>query len=689
MANPQSSPRAPRRWPWGLGLAMLGLLGILCIAVPLLFWSSSVDGLEPPPPAPPLDVSAFPAPRPPVTTRSTATRPARPPQVTPPPVPTGPIVDRRRTQEGAAPQAKPAAPPERLPPRPPGGPLPGDPAEEEWDRSEEARRRGVTRYGGSQQTEGAVEAGLAWLAVHQAPDGTWSRLHFDRQCPAGDRCGGVAVTRLNVDLDPGLTGLALLAFLGAGYTDQTGPYPLVVRGAVDALLQLQVAAGGFGVSDAMAGYNDALATLALAEYLALSGDDRVRPALERAAQNLVASQQALGGWDYRRAPNTGRNDSSITAWMVQALHACLAVDVDVPRNTLIRAALHFQRATEPDGRVRYADSGTGFRLDDNYRPRYQHGPGMFAAGLMSTQMLGWRLDAPQPLRQRGLLLDHLPSAARARGRDPTQFHSEYYWYYGTLAMFQRGGQDWERWNARLRDEILPLQERELTRDGLRKHTFGSWVPFGPNWGLFGRMGGRVYATAIATLTLEIYYRHTPTFLTEDVLFSAGDWRTHLAEQSPRERLLALEVLRELRLEVAEPVLVDLLRDTDLRLGLGAAAALAEIDSPLGVPLLDRTISTLPPWEQPRFVAALERGRAVLSMKPTEGHVRYVDGEQRLATIEISRSYVGMRLTLRRGDRDLGELRVVQRFTGRTLAVAEWSDTTLPILPTAGDRLVGR
>ena len=33
----------------------------------------------------------------------------------------------------------------------------------------------------------------------------------------------------------------------------------------------------------------------------------------------------------------------------------------------------------------------------------------------------------------------------------------YYWYYGTLAMYQHGGASWTRWNAQVRDAIVGRQ----------------------------------------------------------------------------------------------------------------------------------------------------------------------------------------------------------------------------------------
>jgi hypothetical protein len=560
----------------------------------------------------------------------------------------------------------------------------------EWNRSAEARQRGLNTFGGTPQTESAVEAGLAWLAAHQSRAGTWDRLHFDRRCPPDDRCPGPAIRREDQELTAGLSGLALLAFLGAGYTGREGPYTNVVDAGVDALVRLQEPHGGFSQSDGMAGYNDALATLALGEYFALTHDNLVRSPLENAVGRLVADQQQLGGWDYSRAPGSGRNDTSISAWVVQALHACAAAGIEVPRETLVRAALHFSGATERDGRVRYADAEPGVSLDDRLRPVFRYGPGMLAAGLTCEQLLGWRLDAPTPLRQRALVLADLPSAGKARGRDATGLHNEYYWYYGTLAMFQRGRTDWEEWNARLRDAILPLQERATVAGGRHKHhTYGSWPAYGANWGVFGRMGGRIYTTAICTLTLEIYYRHTPAFLAGDVLFSADDWRAHLEHLPLRDRVSAIACLGQLRLEIGEPALVELLADEDERVAVPAAEALAWLDSPAGLPVIDKAITEAPLWQQQALQSARDRAQAVRALPPVEGRVRLFDPKTARATLDLPRSYVGMAVRVQRADEEIARLRVIQRFTDRTVVVAERVEPAGAASPKTGDRAVGQ
>jgi hypothetical protein len=75
----------------------------------------------------------------------------------------------------------------------------------------------------------------------------------------------------------------------------------------------------------------------------------------------------------------------------------------------------------------------------------------------------------------------------------------YYWYYGTLCMFQKGGDHWKSWNEPMK-QILPEKQR---KDG---DFDGSWdVFYDFNGGHI--YGGRVMSTSLGALCLEVYYRY--------------------------------------------------------------------------------------------------------------------------------------------------------------------------------------
>ena len=70
-----------------------------------------------------------------------------------------------------------------------------------------------------------------------------------------------------------------------------------------------------------------------------------------------------------------------------------------------------------------------------------------------------------------------------------------YWYFGTYAMFQMGGDHWHAWNGAL--SMLTEHQRQ---DG---NFAGSWDPIG----VWDQNGGRVFVTALNTLTLEASHRY--------------------------------------------------------------------------------------------------------------------------------------------------------------------------------------
>lgn len=128
-----------------------------------------------------------------------------------------------------------------------------------------------------------------------------------------------------------------------------------------------------------------------------------------------------------------------------------------------------------------------------YRSRMQPTPSMTAEALFCKQMLGILRTNPASQEAVEYLLKHPPKRSEL---------NLYYWYYGTLAIYQYGGEPWRVWNESLRDQLIA--EQRTSGDEA-----GSWDPKGP-WGPYG---GRVYSTALSTLCLEVYYRFLPLYQT--------------------------------------------------------------------------------------------------------------------------------------------------------------------------------
>jgi len=100
-----------------------------------------------------------------------------------------------------------------------------------------------------------------------------------------------------------------------------------------------------------------------------------------------------------------------------------------------------------------------------------------------------------------------PHAIDLIGRTPPVWSDEggidfYYWYFGTAACFQAGGDAWRRWNDAVGAALLPHQRGE--ESGCAR---GSWDPVDP----WGPEGGRVYSTSVGALCMEMKARYDRVF----------------------------------------------------------------------------------------------------------------------------------------------------------------------------------
>jgi hypothetical protein len=337
------------------------------------------------------------------------------------------------------------------------------------NRSEQAVKRG-----GSTASEQAVGRALEWLAAHQHPDGHWDVDGFQSLCPQGKVCSGTGSQNRD---DCAVTGLVLLTFLGAGNTHWEGKHATVVLNGLNWLLAQMKPNGDLRGTGRM--YSQGIATVALSEAYGMSGDDKLREPVERAVKFIVAAQNpTTGGWRYLPGQY---GDTSIFGWQLMALKSASLAGIEVPETTWQKSRTWLQLVGS--GRHRGLAA---------YQPTEQATPPMTAEALACRVFLGESTDSPT-----------LREAADYLMQYPPQWHREnlYYWYYGTVATFQMGGDYWSRWNNSLRDILIEHQ----ARDG---HAAGSWDP-NPTVDTWGKEGGRVYSTALATLCLEVYYRFLP------------------------------------------------------------------------------------------------------------------------------------------------------------------------------------
>jgi hypothetical protein len=436
------------------------------------------------------------------------------------------------------------------------------PAEAFRQRHPARRGQEAQKYGGSEASEQAVERGLAFLAKLQWPDGRW-RFHaipesletwpaelqarqqpdllgkmaeqllqetagpdpaqqgqqrraviqrlLERRASGGLDAAGWSQLAQTVreavflpgrqESDSAATGLVLLAFLGAGYTHQEGPYRTQVQRGLEWLLANQKENGDLwgyaqGTPDTWL-YSHGIAAIALCEAYGMTRDPGLRQPAEQAIAFIVAAQHPTrGGWRYR--PREG-SDTSVSGWQLMALKSAQMAGLPIPSSTLdlVSRWLELAKAPGADG-ARYVYNPFPSEAD----PAFWREPtmSMTAEAMLMRMYLGWNRD--HPLLQRGaeFLQANLPEL----GTPDRPTRDAYYWYYATQVMFQMAGAYWEAWNHKLRPylETSQIQQGPLT---------GSWDPVRPVPDRFAHDGGRLYVTAMHLLMLEVYYRHLPLF----------------------------------------------------------------------------------------------------------------------------------------------------------------------------------
>ncbi|MCP4782536.1 MAG: terpene cyclase/mutase family protein [Fuerstiella sp.] len=351
------------------------------------------------------------------------------------------------------------------------------------NRSDAGRKVMLQKHGGSQASESAVRQALEWLASVQHPQGWWD---FGNVGPSGNAG--------TINNPIGGTAYALLPFLAAGQTHREGDYQKAVAAGLTYLTNIGVAArAGYDLRGMVnkqsndkapneAYYAHGAATLALCEAYGMTKDRRLKKAAEGAVRFIVNSQDPRGGgWRYNpQEPGS----TSVTVVQVMALMAGKKAGIDVP-DSVFKGVMHYLDSVQVDGTGRY-----GYEIQ-----KKQYTGARTAMALLCRMYLGWGRDDGD-MRAGVTLLDKAGP-----------YENLYSLYFATQAMKNWGGDEWVRWNVRLRDDLIARQETA----GPAK---GSWKP--RTGALHAKQGGRLLTTSLATMTLEVYYRYKPLLPEEAV-----------------------------------------------------------------------------------------------------------------------------------------------------------------------------
>ena len=192
---------------------------------------------------------------------------------------------------------------------------------------------------------------------------------------------------------------------------------------------------------------------------------------------MAAQDPNGGGWRYRPGE---AGDTSQLGWQLMSLKSADLAGIPMPESTR-------------QGIVRYLQSVSSGTHGGHasYRPGERPTRLMTAEALVCWQFLGLAREHPACNEAGDYVVGEVPGEGVC---------NLYYWYYGTLSMYQLQGDHWQRWNEALRATLVGRQVKE--------------GPLAGSWNtddLWGGNGGRVYTTALATLTLEVYYRFLPLY----------------------------------------------------------------------------------------------------------------------------------------------------------------------------------
>ena len=323
------------------------------------------------------------------------------------------------------------------------------------------RMKRLRESGGEDRAERAVREGLEFLTTKQNKENG----AFGEEYTAG------------------MTGLTLLAYLGHCETPESPKFGDSVVNAALFLMDRclkndgRITNGKGGHHEA---YEHAIGTYALAELYTMTKESgkeipRLESVLKKAVGVIVDAQTKDGGWPYGFAAQ-GKEDMSVSGWMIQALKAAYNTGRNfsgVEKSLDLATKKYLPAIQDSEGAFKYNP--------DNAKGK----PTLTGAALLCMQI--WK-GADTPAYEKGL------KYLTERYKNPSPGGDFYAPYYNTQVFFLREGPEWESYNKQFQPKLLDAQNKD-----------GSWLKEGG-----ARKDHQILNTAWAILMLEVYYRYLPT-----------------------------------------------------------------------------------------------------------------------------------------------------------------------------------
>jgi hypothetical protein len=361
---------------------------------------------------------------------------------------------------------------------------------------------------GQEAVADAIAAGLGWFERVQEEDGSFSLHKWNPHHGKPDLEG---FSQEDKWFDPAATGLVVLAYAAAGHASLKGPEDSCARRALRWLLAQQRESGRFGYdeervdkwfvtkmrkhslySPAGAGYkaltihmfNHAVPAAAVAEAYRVTRDKDLREPLRRALRHLEHDEHPEFVWTSYYDPYS---DVAVVPYVLIAATAARAMGLARDSEPLLEPALDFLD--------RVTDEETGRTVMWAAIPQCFDGHDSTAINAFCRRLLGQHPES-EPLSLSLASFAKAPLAWKAAGdlsehdRALGTVVNHELWFHGARAF--EGVPAGESWL--FPEKVRKLYLENQVRAG--EHA-GSWDPIG----VWDRVGGRIYATAMAIRTL--------------------------------------------------------------------------------------------------------------------------------------------------------------------------------------------
>ena len=310
------------------------------------------------------------------------------------------------------------------------------------------RAQDLNVYRGTQvspQVERVYEKGLQFLVASQTEEGSFPG---------------------NYGSEPATAAMAMMSMFAHGDDPNHGPYAKSVKRCLDYLLKNMDEKTGY-IGRSM--YNHGFATLSLAEAYGAVQDERIGPALKRAVELILTSQEKNRFKAWRYGPDSQDADSTVSGACFVALIAARNAGLRVPDNAIDGALKFYTDCQVPSsGSIGYVP-GSG-----------ANGNATTAIGV-AVYAYARKKDQPTFIKA----FSALKKSAEEGSSYP--FYGE---YYASQALFQSDVKEWEKWTEKRVQQLADSQNED-----------GSWD---------GSLGAPL-STAFGLLSIALTYRYLPIY----------------------------------------------------------------------------------------------------------------------------------------------------------------------------------